>query len=162
MFTYIYTQNPPLFTFSLSETRESQFSNELIAICSAEDTELLERPNYQPSRAAAAVLSAQNQTRIVALRQAAISECCCCYFLEISHVVHLYSTTLNLFCPIFHMALESSCLIYIKVSKITRNKCKFLNRINFCRFMSIFAYHFPELKEREKGVGTDKFFFARF
>lgn len=84
MFTYIYTQNPPLFTFSLSEPRESQFSNELIAICSAEDTELLERPNYQPSRAAAAVLSAQNQTRIVALRQAAISECCCCYFLEIS------------------------------------------------------------------------------
>uniref|UniRef100_A0A915BXE0 FAT domain-containing protein n=2 Tax=Parascaris univalens TaxID=6257 RepID=A0A915BXE0_PARUN len=79
MFTYIYMQNPPLFTFSLSEPRESQFSNELIAICSAEDTELLERPNYQPSRAAAAVLSARNQTRIVALRQAAIKAVVACY-----------------------------------------------------------------------------------
>ncbi|VDM39812.1 unnamed protein product [Toxocara canis] len=78
-FTYIYTQNPLLFTFSLSGPRESQFALELTTICSADDAQLFDRSNYQPSRAAAAVLSAQNQTRITALRQAAIKAVVACY-----------------------------------------------------------------------------------
>uniref|UniRef100_A0A0N5ASH3 Non-specific serine/threonine protein kinase n=1 Tax=Syphacia muris TaxID=451379 RepID=A0A0N5ASH3_9BILA len=79
-FEYVYSMEPPLLQLSFCSSDELKFINELICICDVDDSTLLKKNNYQPSRfVEVSALGGISSASVIQFREITIRAALTCY-----------------------------------------------------------------------------------